>query len=283
MTQILNSIDAIADRYDAVLCDVWGVIHNGKRIYPAAAAALTRLRQAGKQVILLTNVPKPRGPIPGQLDRIGFPRSAWDAIVTSGDAIRFELAQRAPGPMYKIGPVEDAPLWEGLGLEFAPLESARFIGVSGLNGWNEAPEAYAETLRGARQRDLELLSANPDIVVRVGDELIWCAGALARDYEEMGGRVVMAGKPYPPIYALAYNELAALAGRAVPKARILAIGDGVPTDVIGANSQGIDVVFIASGMHGEALKTAGALDPAKVDAALAAEGARATYVMGELT
>lgn len=280
--QVLQSLDAIANRYDAVLCDVWGVIHNGKRIFPRAGEALTRLRLAGKHVILLTNIPKPRGPIPSQLDRLGFPRGGWDVVVTSGDAIRAELARRAPGPMYKIGPAEDGPLWHGLGLDFAPLERARFIGISGLNDWRETPDAYAGTLADAKVRGLEMLCANPDIVVRVGEELVWCAGAVARDYEKLGGRVVMAGKPHPPIYALAYKELETLAGGRIDKSRILAIGDGVPTDVKGANDQGLDVLFIASGMHGQALQTGGALDPNKVDAALAGEGVRANYVMGEL-
>ncbi len=282
MTQVLANIDAVADRYDAFLCDVWGVIHNGRMHYPAAAAALARLRTRGKRVILLTNVPKPRGPIPGQLDRLGFPREAYDAIVTSGDAIRAELAARAPGPMYKIGPESDRVLWEGLSLAEAPLSEACFVAVSGLNRWEETPADYEEILGLARARDLELLSANPDIVVRVGNDLIWCAGAIARDYEALGGRVVMAGKPHAPIYELGYRELETIAG-AVERSRILCIGDGVPTDIAGANAQGLDCLFIASGMHGEALWTDGALDVDKVDAALAAEGAHATYVMQALT
>lgn len=282
MTHILESLETLGSRYDAVFCDVWGVIHNGRRVFPDAALALKRWREAGRHVVLLTNVPKPRGPIPGQLDRIGFPRSAWDVIVTSGDAIRAELAARAPGPMYKIGPDDDAPLWEGLGLEFAPLEKARFIGISGLNDWNETPADYADIVAAAKARDLEMLSANPDIVVRVGEDLVWCAGAVARDYEALGGRVVMAGKPHPPIYALAHKELDALAGRRVDPSRILCIGDGVITDVKGANAHGLDVLFIASGLHGEALTTDGVLDPAKVDAALADEGVRANYVMRDL-
>ncbi len=278
MLHSILTLDEIADRYDAILCDVWGVIHNGRRIFPAAADALVRLRRAGKRVILLTNVPKPRGPIPGQLDRLGFPRGGYDAIVTSGDAIRAELAKRAPGPMYKIGPASDRSLWEGLGLEFAELQDARFVGISGLNDYAETPADYSEILRLARARGLDLLCANPDIVVRVGEQLIWCAGAIARDYEALGGRVVMAGKPHAPIYELAYAELA----RGTDRSRILAIGDGIGTDVIGANAQGLDCLFIASGMHGEALRTNGALDGAKVDAALAGEGARASYVMAEL-
>lgn len=282
MTQIIASIEAVADRYDAFLCDVWGVIHNGRRHFPEAAAALVRLRAQGKRVILLTNVPKQRDPIPGQLDRLGFPRAAYDAVVTSGDAIRAELAARAPGPMYKIGPPRDQILWEGLGLALAPLQQAAFVAISGLNRDDETPEDYEVLLREAKARDLELLCANPDIVVRVGDQLVWCAGAVARDYAALGGRVVMAGKPYAPIYEIAYGELAQAAGAPIDKARILCIGDGVGTDIAGANAQGVDSLFIASGMHGETLWTSGALDPAKVDAALAAENVRATYAMDAL-
>jgi HAD superfamily hydrolase (TIGR01459 family) len=280
--QHLTSIDAISEHYDAVFCDVWGVIHNGRAVFPAAAAALVRQRSMGKPVILLTNVPKPRGPIPAQLDRLGLPRQAWDAIVTSGDAIRAELAARAPGPMFKIGPDRDRVLWEGLGLEFATLEHARFIGISGLSDDREKPEAYAATLQAARARDLEMLCANPDIVVRVGDELIWCAGAVARDYAALGGRVIMAGKPHAPIYDLALRELNQIAGKPVERARVLCIGDGVGTDVAGANARGLDCLFIASGPHGEALWTNGALDPVKVEAELSTAGATARYVMAGL-
>jgi HAD superfamily hydrolase (TIGR01459 family) len=276
VTDVLESIDEVAARYDAVFCDLWGVVHNGRTPYAGAVAALQRLRAAGKRVILLTNVPKPRWSIPPQLDRLGVPRDAWDAIVTSGDAIRAELAARAPGPMFRIGPGDyDKPLWEGLGLAEASLNEARFIGISGLNRDDETPADYADMLREAKARDLELLCANPDIVVQFGDRMIWCAGAIARDYEKLGGRVVMAGKPYAPIYELAYKELAGGAD----KSRILTIGDGLGTDIAGANAQGLDVVFVASGMHGEALWSDGALDAAKVDAAMREAGVRATYAM----
>ncbi|MBP6689696.1 MAG: TIGR01459 family HAD-type hydrolase [Hyphomonadaceae bacterium] len=283
MTKSIVSIDDIADRYDAVLCDVWGVVHNGRQAYPAACAALQRLRNAGKHVILITNVPKPRGPIPSQLDRAGVPRDAWDAIVTSGDAIREELATRAPGPMFKIGPDDyDRTLWEGLGLAQAPLSDAAFFAISGLNRDDETPKDYADILRQAKARDLDFICANPDIVVQHGNRMIWCAGAIARDYEAIGGKVIMAGKPFPPIYDLARKELKQIAGRDVEASRILCIGDGVVTDIAGANAQGLDSLFIAAGIHGEALWTNGALDPAKVDAALAAENVRATYAMAAL-
>ena len=280
--KLLRRIDDLASRYDAIFCDVWGVIHNGRVAFTAACDALARLRAAGKPVVLLTNIPKPRGPIPAQLDRLGVRRDAWDVIVTSGDAIRAELAARAPGPMFKIGPAHDHTLWEGLGLSQSPLSEAAFVGISGLNSDDETPKDYGDILRQARARDLELLSANPDIVVRFGDRLIWCAGAIARDYAALGGRVVMAGKPHAPIYDLAYRELEALTARPLEKARILCIGDGIGTDVAGANAQGLDCLFIASGMHGETLWSNGALDVAKVEAALAKDGAQAAYVMSEL-
>ena len=283
MTQTIASIDDIADRYDAVFCDVWGVLHNGRAAYPAACEALQRLKRAGKHVVLITNVPKPRGTIPAQLDRAGVPRDAWDAIVTSGDAIRVELATRAPGPMFKIGPDGyDRTLWEGLGLAQARLNNAAFVAISGLNRDDETPEDYADILRAAKARNLELICANPDIIVQFGDRMIWCAGAIARDYEAIGGKVIMAGKPFPPIYDLARKELADIAKRDIDPKRILCIGDGVVTDILGANAQDLDVLFIAAGIHGQALWTAGKLDPAKVDAALAAENARATYAMAAL-
>ena len=279
---VIASFDDITDRYDAVFCDVWGVVHNGRTAFPEACAALTRFRERGKHVVMLTNIPKPRGPIPSQFERIGVPSSAWDVIVTSGDAIRAELAARAPGPMYKIGPQHDHTLWEGLGLAQSSIGDATFVAISGLNHDDETPADYAEVLGQARARDLELLSANPDIVVRYGDKLIWCAGAIARDYVAIGGRVVMAGKPHAPIYALAYRELEHVAGRAVDKARILCIGDGPGTDVAGANAQGLDCLFIAAGIHGESLWSNGKLDPEKAEQTLAAEGVRANYVMTEL-
>ncbi len=280
--KLIASLDEIADRYDAVFCDVWGVVHDGRTAFAPACEALTRFRGAGKHVVMLTNIPKPRGPIPGQFERIGVARSAWDLIVTSGDAIRAELAARAPGPMFKIGPPHDHVLWEGLDLAQATLGEVTFVAISGLNHEDETPADYAAILQQARARDLELLCANPDIVVRYGDRLVWCAGAVARDYEALGGRVVMAGKPHAPIYALAYRDLSSIAGRAVDKKRILCIGDGPGTDMAGANAQGLDCLFIAAGIHGQSLWSNGGLDAEKAEQTLAAENVRANYLMPAL-
>ena len=275
---------ALRDRYDAVLCDIWGVLHNGRGAFPAAVAALRGFRTTGGLVALVSNVPKPRDPIPAQLERLGCPRDAWDAIVTSGDAIRAELIVRAPGPMLKIGPDDDEILWTGLGLNRArDVADAAFVAISGLNDpLREGVADYAGLLAAARARDLEMLCANPDLVVRMGDRLIVCAGAVAAEYARLGGRVVMAGKPHAPIYRLALAEIDALAGRVVDKTRILAIGDGIGTDIAGANAERIDALFIASGVHGEVLKSGGALDATLIDTALTREGAHADYIMEHL-
>jgi HAD superfamily hydrolase (TIGR01459 family) len=282
MSEILTTLDAVSDRYDALLCDVWGVLHNGRAIFPAAAAALQRFRAKGGRVVLLTNAPKPRDPIPAQLDRLHCPRDAWDVIVTSGDATRHALKQRAPGMMFAIGDAGDDVLWQGLGLARSGFNNAAFIAVAGLDDpfSENAVAQYAEMLAEAKTRGLDMICANPDIVVRVGERLMWCAGALAREYEALGGRVIMAGKPHAPIYDLAYEELSAFGVR--DRTRLLAVGDGVITDVRGANLQGLDCLFIAAGIHGAGLLSAGALDPTKVDAALTAEGAHARYAMAGL-
>jgi HAD superfamily hydrolase (TIGR01459 family) len=284
MTQLIASLDQIADQYDAVLCDIWGVIHNGREVFAAADAALRRYRERGGIVVLVSNVPKPRDPIPGQLLARGASPEAWDAIVTSGDAIRAELEKRAPGPFLKIGPEDDDVLWDGLNLEFCDdLEDAEFIAISGLEGVDETPQDYLDLLEAAQDRELELLCANPDIVVRMGDQLVWCAGAVAAEYEKIGGTVIMAGKPFAPIYELALAEVEELSGGPIRTSRILAIGDGIMTDLKGAAAQGLDALFIASGMHGEGLQTNGRVDPAKVAAALAAENVVPRYLMPSLS
>jgi len=283
MTDLIDRLDQIADRYDAVLCDLWGVVHNGRRAFPAAVTALQRFRARGGTVVLISNVPKPRDPIGGQLDRLGVGRDAWDEIVTSGDAIRAELARRAPGPMYRIGPGEDDVLWAGLGLsETRDVAAAGFLAISGLDDpLTQTPADYLPLLALAQARGLELLCANPDIVVKVGERLIWCAGAVGLEYDKLGGTTILAGKPHPPIYALAETELQARRGL-VDKSRILAIGDGASTDVLGANRYGVDALFIASGIHGEALIQDGALSITAVAQTLAEAGAQARYVMPAL-
>jgi HAD superfamily hydrolase (TIGR01459 family) len=281
----LDGLGEIAADYDILLCDVWGVIHNGRESWPDACAALTRFNQQGGHVVLISNSPRPASDVVAQLDGLGVPRDSWRAFVTSGDATRMELARRAPGPAWVIGPERDWPLYEGLGLDSAHgAADAAFISVTGMiDDETETPEDYRDRLAEGVARDLELICANPDRVVQRGDRLIYCGGALADLYESLGGRVTMAGKPYGPIYQLAIAEGERLLGRPVNRARVLCIGDGVVTDVLGADRQALDCLFIAQGIHGDAARGPdGRLDPARAADLLKAETTWARYAMLDL-
>ena len=279
----LSGLSALSDRYDVLLSDVWGVIHNGREHFPAACAALARFRAEHGPIVLISNSPRPHDSVVEQLDSLGVPREAWSALVTSGDATRALLAQRAPGPAWAIGPDRDEALYEGLGLTFAGYEDAAFISCTGpYDDDVETPEDYRARFESAAARGIEMICANPDIVVQRGDRLIYCGGALARLYAELGGPVSMAGKPHPAIYDLSIAAGERLIGRPVDRARILCIGDGVATDVLGANRQGLDVLFIASGIHGEEAVGPDGLDARAVETLLAKDGARAAFAMADL-
>jgi HAD superfamily hydrolase (TIGR01459 family) len=273
----------LAPRYDALLCDVWGVIHNGRDSFPAACAALARFRAERGPVVLISNSPRPNAGVIEQLDSLGVPRDAWSQIVTSGDATRALLAERAPGPVWALGPERDAPLYDGLGLAMSDLVAARFISCTGpFDDEIETPEDYRARFADAVARGLPMICANPDLVVQRGAKLIYCGGALAELYAALGGEVAMAGKPHPPIYGLSLAKAEAELGRPLDRARVLCIGDGLPTDIKGANDQGLDVLFIASGIHGEETVRDGALHAAAVDALLQARGLAAAWAMGDL-
>jgi len=281
----LPHLSAVADDYDVLLCDVWGVIHNGRESWPAACEALTRFNEKGGHVVLISNSPRPASDVIAQLDGLNVPRSSWKAFVTSGDATRAELAKRAPGPALAIGPARDATTYEGTGLDLADsANDAAFVSVTGLvDDAVETPEDYRDLLTPAAQRGLEMICANPDRVVQKGDKLIYCAGALADLYEELGGKVTMAGKPFAPIYDLALIEAEKLLGQAVDRRRVLCIGDGVITDVLGAQSQNLDCLFIAQGIHGDKAKGKdGSLNPSGAGDLLKAENTTARYAALDL-
>ncbi|MBI1406348.1 MAG: TIGR01459 family HAD-type hydrolase [Caulobacter sp.] len=284
MTDLPVGLSALRDRYDVLLCDVWGVIHNGRENFPEACAALARWRAEVGPVVLISNSPRPASDVIAQLDGLKVPRESWSAFVTSGDATRVLLAARAPGPMWKIGPAKDLVLYEGLGLELAEVDQAAFVSVTGPDNDDvETPEDYRQRLTAAAARKLPLICANPDLVVQKGDKLIYCGGALADLYAKLGGEVLMAGKPFSPIYALSLAEAEALLGKPLDRVRVLCIGDGVITDVKGANDQGLDCLFIAKGIHGEkALGADGRLDAAKVAGLLQEEGVTAAHAMADL-
>jgi HAD superfamily hydrolase (TIGR01459 family) len=285
MTDLPAGLSALTDRYDVLLCDVWGVIHNGVERFPEACEALARWRAERGPVVLISNAPRPSAAVVEQLDSLGVPREAWSAFVTSGDATRALLAERTPGKVWRIGPDRDWPLYEGFDLDLTGgPEDADFIGCSGLfDDETEAPADYTDRLAVAAERGLAFICANPDRVVQRGSRLIYCGGSLADLYETLGGPVLMAGKPYAPIYDLALAEAETLLGGSVDRARVLCIGDGVITDVKGAHDQGLACLFIAKGIHGEAaLGADGRLDHAKVKGLLAAESLGAAHAMADL-
>lgn len=282
MTTLLEGLSQVADRYDALLCDVWGVIHNGVAAFPDACAGLARWRAEVGPVVLISNAPRPSRAIHSQLDALRVPRQAWSAFVTSGDATRALLAERSPGPAWLVGPERDWPLYEGLGLEEAGPEDAAFIAVTGpYDDDVETPEDYRERFAVAAARGLTMICANPDRVVQKGDKLIYCGGALADLYAALGGKVLMAGKPFAPIYDLALAQGAALKP-GLDRRRVLCVGDGVITDVKGAEDQGLDCLFMAKGIHGETAMRGGALDAGAVAGLLAEEGVTARYAMADL-
>jgi HAD superfamily hydrolase (TIGR01459 family) len=253
----IAGLSELAARYDVILSDVWGVIHNGRESFPPATDALARFQVERGPVVLISNAPRPHPPIVDQLAGLGVPRAAWSRLVTSGDATRVLLRPRAPGPVWALGPERDAILYEGLGLDFAKPEAAAFICVTGpYDDDAETAEDYRERLTAARDRGLVLICANPDLVVQKGDRLIPCAGALAQLYASLGGSVEMAGKPHAPIYEMSLTAAAEVRGAPVDRARVLCVGDGLATDVTGANAQGLDVLLITTGIHAEAFEDA---------------------------
>ncbi len=203
-------------------------------------------------MVILTNAPRPSAIIPPQLDRLGLPRSAYDGVATSGDATRAAIARRLPDPAFRIGPAMDDPLFEGLAIDFRPLDEAAFIICTGLNDdEREEPEAYRDLLSRAAARRLPMICANPDIIVNWGGRMVWCAGALGELYEALGGEVIYGGKPHWPIYELALDQIEKARGAPTPRSRILAIGDGLMTDIKGADNHGFDAMLITGegGVH----------------------------------
>jgi HAD superfamily hydrolase (TIGR01459 family) len=250
--RILAGLSEVADRYDVLLCDVWGVIHNGRESFPAACEALARFQRDRGPVVLISNSPRPAEAVKPQLTELKVPDWAWTSFITSGDATRALLAERSPGPAWRIGPERDNVLYQGLGLEFGGPADCAFIACSGpVDDEVETPEDYRADLQIAARRGVTMICANPDRVVQRGDKLIYCGGALADLYEQLGGRVIMAGKPYPAIYALCLAEADLLLGR---EGRALCIGDGAPTDVKGAQAAGLDCLFVYGGIHGAQLR-----------------------------
>lgn len=245
----IASLNEIIGDYDLILCDVWGVLHNGVDAWAEAGRALMDARQDGKTVVLITNSPRRSRDVITQLQSLGVPDDAYDGIATSGDVTRTLIAE-GPRRIFHLGPDRDLSLFDELDVELVEEFEASGVACTGLfDDENETPEDYADMLQRMRARDLPFICANPDIVVERGDRLIWCAGALARDYGQLGGRTLIAGKPHRPIYEKAMKDAASLMGAETPLSRVLAIGDGITTDVKGAMMADIPLLFISDGIH----------------------------------
>ncbi len=283
MSKVIPHFSALASSYDVFLCDVWGVVHNGEVSFPGACDALMRARAQGKVVIFITNAPRPGDSVIKQIDRLHVPREAYDGIVSSGDVTRDVIMHRKGQSICHIGPERDHSIFTGLHVEFAPLETADYIVCSGLyDDETEKPEDYRARLKIALERKLFMVCGNPDLVVERGTQLVYCAGSIADLYATMGGEVLYAGKPYRPIYELALAKAEAALGRKADPGRVIAIGDSVRTDLKGARSLGVDMLFISAGIHAEEF---GGRDTPNADAmktAFAVAGEEPTAVMKHL-
>lgn len=253
MTQVIRSLDEISSNYDVLFCDLWGCLHNGVAVYPAAVAALRQFRQKGGKVVLLTNAPRPSQFVIRHLAKLGAPEDCWDVVVSSGDAAQEAMLQGAVGrKVWAIAPEKDNGFFDDIPAEYADaapirrvsLEEAEGIVCTGLfDEYTETPEDYRAQLTLAHEKGLPFLCANPDIIVDLGDQRLYCAGALAEFYDELGGTSLYFGKPHAPVYELARRRLGL-----GPDARILAIGDGIKTDILGAAQQNIDGLFVTGGL-----------------------------------
>jgi HAD superfamily hydrolase (TIGR01459 family) len=248
-TQILSGLSEIAHDHDALICDVWGVLHNGDKALPAACAALKTFKETQGPVVLLTNAPRPAKDVETLfVEKYGVPLDCYDAIVTSGAATRDDLAERAKThrlALLHIGRDLDESIFEGLNVVSVDVDNAEIVLCSGLYDDDaETPADYVELLAKVKARNLPMICANPDWQVQRGGRLVYCAGAVANEYEKIGGEVIYYGKPKTAIYNYVR---AATKGAKKP----LAIGDGMHTDIKGANAAGIEALFIADGVHGE--------------------------------
>jgi HAD superfamily hydrolase (TIGR01459 family) len=280
---LIPHFSALASGYDVLLCDVWGVLHNGVTAFPHACDALMRMRARGGTVVLITNAPRPSAVVARQLEKLQVPRETYDAIVSSGDVTRAVIEARPRQSLFHLGPERDRSIFSGLTVEFAPPERADYVVCSGLDNDDvETPEDYRARLQAMLARKLFMVCGNPDVVVERGDKLVYCAGAIADLYAGMGGEVLYVGKPYRPIYDMALVKAEAAAGAKIAISRVLAVGDSVRTDLKGARNFGVDFLFVTSGIHAEELGGRARPDGKALNATFAAAGEMPKAVMREL-
>lgn len=275
----IAQLASVLDDRKALLCDVWGVVHNGVAYAPPAAEALIAARERGLAVVLITNAPRPAADVIAQLDRLGMPHGAYDRVVTSGDVAR-DLIAEGPRRIFHLGPERDLGIFDGLDIELVEEPEATCVVCTGLfDDETETPDDYAEMLQRLRSRNLPMICANPDIAVERGERLVFCGGALARAYGQLGGVTHIAGKPHRPIYDLAVAIAGEVAGHALTRDEILAIGDGVLTDIKGAANAGIDALYISAGVHSAEYGDRADPDMERMRAFLESHGPAPLYTM----
>ena len=258
---ILDSARDLLANYHVVFCDVWGVVHNGATAYVDACDLLSRYRAAGGTVILVTNAPRTDDVVAKVLDSKNVPRAAYDAIVSSGEIAAAHVKSEGYDRVHHIGPDRDLDLFDRIAAARVDIDAAQAIVATGLiNDHSETGEDYRAGLRSAASRQLPFVCVNPDLIVDVGGTMLPCAGAIAEVYEDLGGPVVWAGKPHRPAYELAQTLAEDRRGGYVDRARILAIGDAIRTDIAGAGAYGIDALFIGQGIHRDAVLRGRELD-----------------------
>lgn len=290
MTEIIESLSDISEHYDAVFCDLWGVLHNGKTAFPAAVQALQAFRRKGGTVVLITNAPRPRSGVITQLGHLGAPRDCWDVIVTSGDASQAAVAAGLFGSkVYHVGPERDHLFFDDFNGEALPVSrvemaDADSIICTGLwDDQTETPDDYRELIANGINKGLPMLCANPDITVDVGEKRIYCGGAIGKAYTEAGGTTHYFGKPHSPIYNTCRSLLIDHRGQSVEDNRILAIGDGILTDIPGAIGEGLDSLFVSGGLADAETGTHGGQpDKALLDSFLAEAQLSPTFTIGRL-
>ena len=263
--RFVERLSDLVDGVEVILSDIWGVVHNGLESFPEACEALHTYRQRGGTVILITNAPRPADSVQRQLRKLGVADETYDAIVSSGDLTRNFVADHPGKKIFWLGPDRDSSIHRGLDAVMAPLEQADYIVCTGLfDDETESAEDYRAMLLQAREHKLPLICANPDIVVERGDRLIYCAGAVAELYRELGGEAIFYGKPHRPIYERAMALATERRGKPTSLDRVLAIGDSVRTDLTRALGFGIDCLFLTRGIHSEEFEGVDQLDPASV-------------------
>jgi len=239
----MSELDALDPKYRLILCDVWGVVHDGVTLYPGAAGRLRQWRNQGRCVILITNAPRTADAVSRQLERIGLPRDCWDGIATSGEA-GIEALNALGVAVGFVGTRGDRAILEGRGVRIAEGDDFTDLACTGITEDRPNPQDYLADLERWAERDVHMHCLNPDRVVMRGGVLEACAGAVADLYQGLGGRVTWYGKPHPTIYRHALH----LAGDP-PASEVLAVGDGLQTDILGAALMGYDAIFVTGGIH----------------------------------